>query len=465
MNTKVKNIYYTVGANVLTFFMGIISGFVIPKFLGIEDFGYIKLFAFYVTYVGVSHFGFLDGIYIKYGSYDYKDIPKKVFRGYFRFLVLMQVIEGVLLFLVLNILNIEINRRFIFLMVILNMIICNLTTLFAFIHQFTKRFKVFSINLVLSKLIYVIGSIVLIYCNYLGYTGFIVLQTIINLAILFIYMYINRDLIIGKSESITKNYKKYLSITKNGFFIMIGNFMGVFILGLDRLFIDKFFTLKEFSMYSFAYTLISLFFILLNSITTVIYPYLARMNKENCKKVYEVTRITLTCIMSITLVGYFFIKLIVINILPEYKDSLIILTFLVPTVIYSAQINILISNYYKILKHAKSYTKNNIFALITGILTNIIAIVVFKDMTSIALATLISFIVWVLYSDMYFKKEINSNFKKAMILEILVILIFISTTFIDNIIIASFVYIVTISLIIFKFYRGYLKEAWKQIRN
>ncbi|MFR5266952.1 oligosaccharide flippase family protein [Clostridium sp.] len=462
---KARNIYYTLGANILTFIMGIVTGFIIPKFLGIESYAYVKLFTFYITYVGISHFGFLDGIYIRYGAYDYDEIPKEKFRGYFRYLLVIQIIEAIIMLVILKIVMVDIDRSFIMIWVVINMIISNLTTLFAFIHQFTKRFKVFSINLVLNKLIYVIGSLVFIYCNLLGYKPFIVLQTAINIIILCVYIYINKELVFGKCESIRDNISEYINITKSGFFIMIGNFMGIFILGLDRLFVDRFFTLNEFSMYSFAYTLISLFFILLNSITTVIYPYLARMNRDNSKIVYERIRIALTSIMSITLVGYFAIKMIINTYLPKYEASLPILIFLVPTVIYSAQINILIINYYKILQETKAYTKNNIIALLLGLVTNIVALAMFKSVVSIAAATLISFALWLLYSDYYFNKTINVNYKKASFVELLIVIVFIITTSIHNWLLGASIYSGIIIIILFICCRNEIKETINGIRE
>ena len=68
MDKKIKDLMYAFSANFLNFLMGFVTGFIIPKFLGIDDYAYLKLFSLYITYVGVSHLGFKDGIYIKYGA-------------------------------------------------------------------------------------------------------------------------------------------------------------------------------------------------------------------------------------------------------------------------------------------------------------------------------------------------------------------------------------------------------------
>lgn len=424
MDKRLRDLTYAFSANFLNFLMGFVTGFIIPKFLGIDDYAYLKVFTFYVTYVGVAHLGFLDGIYIKYGAYDYDDLPRKKFRGYVRFLIVFQVIEALALVLLAFLLIRNENRLNIVLFTIFNMIILNITNLWMFIHQITKRFKLFSINTILTKLLYVIGCVLLILNGVRGYNGYVILQTIINIIILFIYIYYNKELVFGKAESTKETFKEAKELIGIGFFVMIGNFMSVIILGIDRIFVDRLFTIKDFAIYSFAYTLISLFYILLNSLTMVIYPYLRRAKEDTYKSVYETIRISITMLMSVTLCGYFVIKFIVSSFLPQYTESFAILIFLVPTVIYSAQINILIANYYKIMQKTKEYTINNIMALFLSIITNIIAYFIYKDIASIAIATLVSFILWLIYSDLYFKKIIKVRVGRAYILDLSILAIF-----------------------------------------
>ena len=424
MNKKIKDLWYIFSANFLNFLMGIVTGFLVPKFLGIDDYAYVKIFTFYITYVGISHLGLIDGIYIKYGSFEYDELPREKIRGYAKVLLIMQIIEAIILSIAMSIVGNQ-NRIIIFIFTFFNMIIINMTTLWTYINQITKRFKIFSINTVLSKVLYLIGLVILILINSFGYITYMVLQTIINIIILGIYLYNDRELVFGKSISIKEAIYDSISLIKVGFFVLIGNFMSLLILGIDRLFIDRLFSLKDFAIYSFAYTLISLFYILLNSITTVIYPYLTRARKGSYKEVYETIRMSITIIMSVTLCAYFVIKVIVIKFLPQYSESFSILMYLVPTVIYSGQINILISNFYKVLNKTKEYTVNNIVALILAFITNFLAYIIFKDMKSIAAATLIAFILWILYSDLYFKKILEVKVLRAYILEAFVLIVFI----------------------------------------
>lgn len=465
MNKKLKDFSYALGANILTFVMGFVTGFLIPKFLGVEDYAYIKLFSFYAGYVGILHFGFLDGIYIKFGSYDYKNLPKEKFRGYFKFLFLFQVIESIILSLIVYMFIKDINRSIVMYSVVFNVFIINITSMYGYIHQFTKRFKMFSINTVLAKLLYVVGCLALFAFNMYGYNEYIILQTVVNIIILALYVWNNKEITIGKSESIRENLDEYMLLIKNGFFIMIGNLMTIIILGIDRFFVDRFFTIKDFAMYSFAYTLVSLFCILLNSLTMVLYPYLTRAKEDSYKKVYETIRISISMLMGATLAGYFIIKIVVIKFVPQYVGSFNIIVFLIPTLIFSAHISILIANFYKVLNKTKDYTKNNIVALFLGIIANFIGYFIYKDVVSISIATLIAFIIWVLYSDTYFKKKLKVDILKSQIFDILIVIIFIISAISLNWYIGLIVYCSSFIIIIALKYKAELKDIIKMVKS
>lgn len=44
-----------------------------------EEYGYCQLHLFYSSYVGFLHFGWNDGIYLRYGGKNYIELDKKLF--------------------------------------------------------------------------------------------------------------------------------------------------------------------------------------------------------------------------------------------------------------------------------------------------------------------------------------------------------------------------------------------------
>ncbi len=75
----IKNFSYTITSNMISVVISALVTLVVPKLIGIEEYGYWQLYLFYSSYIGFLHFGWNDGIYLKYGGKEYNDLDK----GYF----------------------------------------------------------------------------------------------------------------------------------------------------------------------------------------------------------------------------------------------------------------------------------------------------------------------------------------------------------------------------------------------
>lgn len=458
MDRRIKDLSYTLGANLISLVSGLVITFFIPKLLSIEEYAYFRVFTFYLGYVGVFHFGFNDGIYINYGKYDYDTLPKEKFRTYFKFLILFQTLIAIVVYLVASALTEDNKRLGIYVFLAINIILVNLISYFDYISQFVRRFKVYSYNIVISKILYILGVVGFLFINSNNGTYFMVLQTVVNLIILGIYIKKYKDIICGKSHKI----KDLISDIKNniqlGIFIMLGNFVTIIIIGIDRIFIDKFFSVKDFAMYSFAVSLLSMFYLILNAITTVVYPYLTRSEGKDRKKVYEIMKTTIFVLVGFCLSGYFVFDIIVRAFIPKYSEALKITAIIFPTILLSAEINIITQNFYKTMKLQKEYIKNSLVAVGISIITIIVAFLVFKTTTAIAMSSLISFYLWGIYGDRYFKKVIGIDTKKHHIGEFLVISLFLYLSFKVQWYIGFILYLILFSLIVLVLFGKNIEE-------
>lgn len=76
-NSLKKGIFYVFLANVINLIFNLITNFVLPKKLSIGSYADIKTYQLYVSYAGLFHFGFVDGMYIKYGGKNINSIDKR----------------------------------------------------------------------------------------------------------------------------------------------------------------------------------------------------------------------------------------------------------------------------------------------------------------------------------------------------------------------------------------------------
>lgn len=72
-----KDILRVFTTNLIKTFVTFISVFFIPMLLSLEQYGAYKLFSLYTSYIGVSHLGFCDGIFLKYGGKSLESVKKR----------------------------------------------------------------------------------------------------------------------------------------------------------------------------------------------------------------------------------------------------------------------------------------------------------------------------------------------------------------------------------------------------
>ncbi|CAM3223398.1 hypothetical protein [Lentilactobacillus buchneri] len=96
--TIVKNLIMVLLSNTLILLSSIVVGLIIPKILGVTNYGYYKIFTLYAGYTSLLHFGFLDGILLKHGDKDFNELGsvlKHCFKASSLVIILVKRIEAI----------------------------------------------------------------------------------------------------------------------------------------------------------------------------------------------------------------------------------------------------------------------------------------------------------------------------------------------------------------------------------
>ena len=96
MNFKqgLKSVGYVFLSNFISFVISALITFLVPKKLGVDSYGYFQLYLFYSNYTGFLHFGWADGIFLRYGGEYYDKLNKRIFGGQIRLYCLVELIFG-----------------------------------------------------------------------------------------------------------------------------------------------------------------------------------------------------------------------------------------------------------------------------------------------------------------------------------------------------------------------------------
>ena len=146
-----KDILKVAFSNLAKLLSGVLVGLLLPKIIGVTDYGYYKTFTLYGVYVGLFTFGITDGIYLKFGGQDYDALDKAKFRFYTRFYFLMELCFSAIA-AVIALFFLPGEYSFIFLSLAIYLLFFNITSFFQTISQITCRFTELSVRNLLQSL-------------------------------------------------------------------------------------------------------------------------------------------------------------------------------------------------------------------------------------------------------------------------------------------------------------------------
>lgn len=459
-NGTVKKIGFVAFSNIIKLISSILIAFVVPKILGVTNYGYYKVFILYLTYIGLFHFGFIDGIYLKYGGNDYEELNKKSFRTYLKFLLYLELLIAILGIL-FTLLFIDGEKKIIFLFLFFNLIAINLTTFYQFVSQITSRFKEYSIRIVLLSIANIIIVGVLYFLKIDNHRIYIALTIIANYILLFWYLHTYRDITFGKGNKIKDSKIEIIFFFKTGIPLLLANLATTLVLTVDKQIVEIFFSVEEFGVYSFAYSMLAIITVVVTAIGVVLYPTLKKTNIKNIAENYSNLNTIVILVVLIGLLSYYPLVWLIPKFLPDYTNSLNVFRIALPGIVLTSSISAIKHNFYKITDKNFHFFLISIIAILTNLALNLGAYFVFKTTIAIAISSVIGLGIWYITTEVYMIKKFKVKWKINALLAIVGMVLFYLSTFINNFIIAGTVYLVFLIIIIAFNYKNILKTIKK----
>ena len=400
---------YSAGNGLLLLF-GFIQVFIIAKYLSVEGYGYWQLFMLYSTYVGVLHLGFADGILVRWAGKELAQVGSEM-RIAFRFLILEQVIIiaplGLLLYLVLRP-----PLQWIGLMILAYAFIGNLAAFFMLATQAVRKFKLLTTLNVGRSLFFLLMVIVLLTTGHLNHHYVILAFLASFLLVLFAFnLYFRKYLWQEKAPVLPlRTYgKENINI---GIFVLLGNFVLLLFLTIDRLMVSAFFTIEQFAIYAFALAVALVAYSFVESVSRVFFPYLSSAAAELRVRASHLGEPAIILVWAAILLGYYPLARLVEYYLPAYVDSLRIMQILLCTIGFGSLIQILHGNYYKVYRMQRQYFLWGITTLAVSAILNLLAIKVWGTLESVAIATLVGFGLWYIINELSLRSVLETSGKE-----------------------------------------------------
>lgn len=423
--------------NFMYLLTNILIGFLLPMIMGVRDYGYYKLYTMYLSYTGLLHFGFVDGILLRYGGYDYSDIDKQRMRLYSKLFIVLEIVIGAVV-IVFSVSALSNENRYIGIFIGINFVLNNITLYYQYISQAVGRFKEFSLRKVInaSGLLLTLIALFLIYIyngkNGISYIQLLVPLQVIGVGLMGWYIYTYRDITFGAAYRLSVELNNIKDIFKTGLVLTISYEVSRLVLVLNQQFVSVLYDVETYAQYAFAYNILSCVTTMITAVSTVLFPKLKRMKTEDSMKIFSSSITLISCIVCLALAGYFPVKALVMWILPQYAESLIYLEIVFPTLALTSCVTIVVYTYYKILDEYGIFLKICCTTLIVAFLLNLFTYAIWKTPEAISFSTLVAMLLWYIISVKYLAKKHNVKWVKNLLYTLALIISFYSIVFLTE---------------------------------
>lgn len=436
----IKNMSYTISSNLISLFVSTLVILIIPKLIGVEKYGYWQLYLFYSSYVGFLHFGWNDGIYLRYGGDEYDSLDKKLLFSQFIMLFCFQLFVGVLMWILGSMVTSDTNRYFIIRMVGVALIIVNTRYMLIYILQATNKIKQFAKITISDRVIYIIIITLLLIMGVRDYRLMIVADLLGKFISLVYAVIFCKDIVIQNLSEFKLDFNETILNISTGIKLMFANIASVLIIGIVRFGIERTWDVATFGKISLTLSISNMTMIFINAIGIIMFPILRRTNQDKLPNIYTIMRDFLMVILLGLLLIYYPVKFFISAWLPQYAESLRYMALVFPIFIYEGKMALLINTYLKTLRKEKLMLKVNLLSMVLSLILTFISTSLLRnlDFAIFSIVLLLSF--RSLLAERHLAKELKIAVNKDIILELLLTLSFILSGWLINSWVTTLIY-------------------------
>lgn len=381
-----------------------LTSLIVPKFISVENFAYWQLFIFYSSYVGFFALGALDGVYLINGGKPRSEINKSNITSQFWFSTFYVLLFSTLAAIGLCSFTSDLSRQSVLLLVALYSVASQMSAGLGFILQAMNETKTYSISTIVDRLSFVVflTFLLLLKCDdFIPY----VLFYIFSKFICFFYCgWHLKEFFVKKLLPLKQAAKLTLESIKVGINLMFASIASMLVTGVARLSIDFAWGIIAFSKVSFALSLVGFFSSFVNQASMVLFPALRQGDKSIQFLLYKEMRNFLELISPFIYILYFPISFLLLVWLPQYTESFLYFSYLLPICVYDAKMNICGVTYFKVLRLEKKLLKINLFTVIASAFLTLFSVLLLNSLNAVLFSMVACIVVRSLYSELYLNK-------------------------------------------------------------
>lgn len=367
----------------ISFAVSAIMSLLVPKVLGVEEFGYWQLFIFYTTYVGFFLFGLNDGVYLLHGGKRRSDIDLRSINSQLVLSAMSQVSISVLLFVSAFIFDLGTERSFVLVSTGVYLVISNLNGFLGYFFQAMNETRLYSYSCILDRFVFLLPLIILITTGISDFQDYVLAYLLGKFASFIFCLWHARDLISAGIYGFSIAASECLKSIHVGASLMFANIADMLILGVARALVDIVWGIEAFGRVSFAISLTNFFITFVTQAGMVLFPALRRGTRAELASFYRTARAALGIILPAVYLVYPLMAGVLSAWLPQYAESMRYLALLLPLCMFNSRLNLCGGTYLKVLRMERALLLLNVVTVVICTLFSIVGIFVLESMDAV----------------------------------------------------------------------------------
>ncbi|RBP97472.1 hypothetical protein CRD60_06825 [Bifidobacterium aemilianum] len=330
--------------------LSITTSLLVPKILGIEEFGYWQLFMFYTSYVGFFHLGLNDGVYLINGGKSRSQIDKASINSQFTVGILYQTIFALCLVLFSILGPFSGQRQFVVCSTSAFLLLNNSAMFIGYIFQAMNETKLYSYSVILDKASFFIPLTLLLTFKNTDFRLYVVAYGCAKTCCLLFCLWNFKDFLTSGHKwpaAALGETRKSIAV---GIRLMLANITGFLILGVIRFLVDFEWGISEFGKLSFAISLVNFIMTAVSQVSMVFFPALRQSDEHEQTSFFQTMRTVLALTLPLSYLAFFPLVALLSLWLPQYQAGFRFIALLLPLTVFNGRMDLIGTTYLKVLR-------------------------------------------------------------------------------------------------------------------
>lgn len=421
--------------------LSILQALLVPKVLGVDQYGYWQLFIFYSSYVGFFHLGLNDGMYLVNGGIPRSRIDKRSMNSQLWFGVAFQMVFAAAIVIIALAGGFGAEREFVIVCTGIFLVVQNVALYLGYLFQAMNETKLYSYSCILERLSFLAPLAFLLVTRTQSFEPYVCSFIFSSVCQLAFCLWHARDFLGSGLEALPEAARQSLASIRVGIKLMLANIASMLILGVARFMIDAAWGISTFGELSFSLSLVNFFLGFVTQASMVLFPALRQSERGEIVRFYYNARDTMGLFFPAIYLLYFPMVWLLGLWLPQYADSFVFFAFLLPICVFDSKMNITCTTFFKVDRKEGLLFKINLVTTLFSAAGSLLGAFVVHSVFFVIGAVVVAIIGRSLFSERYITHALDAPSNGVYKGEVVVTVVFVATAAFASPIVAFLAYL------------------------